>query len=146
MRKESEKTPKGKNDTDHNTITIELDLKTRRSQKATTKWNITEETNWKLYNEILREKPEITTYNEWENRIKDALMRTAGMKTIKTDRKATISKESHRALRKRMKKAKKTFEGECRNNSQHKHETYKQLVKLNIELKTALVRDQREKN
>ena len=136
--------PKGKNETDHNTITVELDLKTRRSQKTITKWNITEETNWKLYNEILSEEPEITTYEEWENRIKEALLRTAGRKTIKTEKKATLSKEC-RAIRKRMKETKRAFERECNDNSQHKHETYKQLVEVNTELKTVLEREQQER-
>ena len=136
--------PKGKNETDHNTILIEIDTKTRKSRKSITKWNISDETKWNMYNEALKAEPEVTTYEEWETRVKEALLKTVGTKTILIDKKPPLSKEN-RILRKRMKEAKKIFEDACRRNSQDKRTTYTQLVKLNIELKTALEKDQKER-
>ena len=93
-----------------------------------------------MYNEALKAEPEVTTYEEWETRTKEALKKTVDTKHIKTNKKPPLSKEN-RILRKRMKEAKNIFEDACRRNSTEKQGTYRQLVKMNIELKTAIFRE-----
>ena len=72
--------PKGIKETDHNTILVEMKIEIKKPIKKVTRWNIKEDTDWKKYNTIIQEPPNINTYEEFGQRINKALEATVGKK------------------------------------------------------------------
>lgn len=125
--------PKGKNETDHNTIIAKFEIPLKKSNKKITTWNINEKTNWDKYNELLENMPTPKNYNELESNIKQALNTVAKKITITTNKKYGLDTESKK-LKQQKKIYKKRFEHECKTNGQNKEKFYKKYIEINKQL------------
>jgi hypothetical protein len=135
--------PKGKNETDHNTIISQFNIPVTTNRPTITRWNIHANTDWKKYNNIISRQPLPQTYNQFESRIYEALTETAGKKTMIYNNKPRISKDS-KELKKQTKNAKKKFEQECKRNGTGKKKLYDKYIELSKKLKTNIEQDIKE--
>ena len=115
--------PKGTNETDHNTILTRINMQIQKHTQKITKWTINEKTDWKRYNEIIKQKPNIEAYDQLENRIIEALNIVAKKKTVTINNKQRLDEKS-KIAKQDAKIAKKRFEKECKEQGAKKTEYY----------------------
>ena len=98
---------KGKEETDHNTITVEIDLQFKNYVKSETIYNTKNKENWKTFNKELISMytaKEAESYTEFEEMVKKAMDKTLKKITIKRGQ----YKPKITELAKQLKKEKKT--------------------------------------
>ena len=78
--------PKGKNETDHNTITVKFNISTKIKGKAKYVWDINKSTDWDLYNKLIENRETIKTYDDLTAAMKQALTHVAKKRKIKEDK------------------------------------------------------------
>ena len=139
---EGQRRPRGKNETDHNTIVYKTEIPQRKQKTEKTIWNINEKTDWTRYNECLKEQGKPRTYRDLENNIHMALETTIGTKTIITNKKPTNSK-AIREQKKITKTRKKEFNRECKENGPNKSYLYKELIKEKTKLRDLIEQEEK---
>ena len=117
---------KGKNETDHNTITVEMKINAPREKTFRTKW----EEGWKKMNEDLqRWRVDILTYDQAEKEIIQILKSTVGQAKIQTDKPWKTETEEIRAAKTAAIKWKKEYKEICRDgNSEQRTESKEKCI------------------
>ena len=118
--------PRGKNETDHNTIIAKFKIQARKNPPRLTTWNIDNQTDWKKYNRQIETIPATGNYQELIAGMKEALNIVAKKKKSQ-NKKRLLSPEAN-FQRKIMKHAKKLFEFECKSNGTEKRERYEAYI------------------
>ena len=104
---------KGK-ESDHNTITVQIEIPRQKEERKIQKWDITENTNWEEVNKHIEEyleRKEGHAYKDLESAIKESLAKKIGKKTItiKDNNRKRETKEI-KDLRKAKKEQRRKFE------------------------------------
>ena len=149
--------PKGKNETDHNTIVVKMDIKDiQRGQDAkNVVWNVkAPKEKWDDFRRILgeqknhlgeiMEKPESmdTRYGEWEKTVWKIGMDTIGRTTIKDGGKEKFS-ENVEKLRKERRMKKKQI-GHA-NDAATRYQLTSECIKIQEDIKEEIAKEKREK-
>ena len=118
---------KGK-ESDHNTITMEVEMPHRKEEKKIQKWDINENTKWEEVNKHIEEQLEQKTghsYKELERAIKDSLTKKIGKKTITIkEKKRKRETKDIKELRKSKKEQRKKFEAADQENKHKELQEY----------------------
>ena len=116
---------KGKKESDHNTISLELQIETQISTSRVTVWNVKDKEGWEKYNEEMlkeneRNPPEM--YSDLERNINIAMQRSIGKITITRGKVKRRENEKTKRLKQEKKEAKKNFNKACKNKSNDRAE------------------------
>ena len=132
---------KGKKETDHNTIIIELDMTIPRERKTIKRWKLNNKEGWKKYNsefqkEVKNKEPR--NYEELQNIISKTLKHTVGEQTITIGGKRIKENETIRQLRETKKAAKKIWEESLKGNREKLTEKYENYFESYNNLQKAI--------
>ena len=106
----------GKNQTDHNTLLMNMKINNPRKPTYRETWKLNNREGWKEFNqEMKKKKPSVETqYNEIESKILDTMEKTVGKVKIRTDKEKKILSEKAKQTKKTKKEAKETFQEACK--------------------------------
>ena len=106
----------GKNQTDHNTLLMNMKINNPRKPTYRETWKLNNREGWKEFNqEMKKKKPSVETqYNEIESKILDTMEKTVGKVKILTDKEKKILSEKAKQTKKTKKEAKETFQEACK--------------------------------
>ena len=138
---------RGSKQSDHNSLSITLDISIAPTKKTISRWKLTNEEGWKTFNEEINKVPQhsIKTYSEAEEIIKDILEKTVGKVRITTNSTNNAKESEHiKALRREMKEKRREFNQATRTNHINKHDRMKEYIQSQIELKEAIEEHHRE--
>lgn len=133
--------PRGKNESDHNTIIAKFKIQADKTTTTIPRWSINKNTNWEKYNEIIEKTRNIKNYEEMTKTMTTALSTVAKKRKIKTDKNkvGTATKEQ----RNNMKEKKKYFNKQCQTNGPNKKQAYDKYIEARKKLQNMLSMDQR---
>ena len=123
---------KGKEESDHNTITIELNLEYKNKVITETIYNTKNKRNWESFNEELAKNYELNepqTYQEFEDLIKRTMEKTLKKVTIKKGQYKPKLTEKAKQLKAEKKLTRKEFEKAPAHQKSTKLDTYVQKQK-----------------
>ena len=123
---------KGKEESDHNTITIELNLEYKNKVITETIYNTKNKRNWESFNEELAKNYELNepqTYQEFEDLIKSTMEKTLKKVTIKKGQYKPKLTEKAKQLKAEKKLTRKEFEKAPAHQKSTKLDTYVQKQK-----------------
>ena len=129
---------KGKKETDHNTILVEIETSKKKETKKIQRWRLNNKEGWKEYNEKIRTNLANTAtsnYEEINKIIKQTLEETVGKRTITTGKKKRRESERTKELKEKKKEAKKRFENTNKEDRNEKRVRLDEYVKCQIELR-----------
>ncbi len=128
---------KGKNESDHNTITATIRVNTPRKPTYIRKWNIKNNEGWKKFNdEITKNAGNIKEYTQFEKALTETLKNTIGETKIRTDKPRKSNNDEIKNKRQRMKSTRQRFEEACKTGSpQTKQKTKEEYIRARKELR-----------
>ena len=135
---------KGKNETDHNTITMTIKINDPRKPKFQERWRLNNKEGWRLFNKTtqLEENKSIITkgtYKQAEKKLKKILQDTIGTKRIRTDKPKRTNNKEIKEARKFMKENRNKFQTACKSASEKiKLETRKEYIESQRKLRTLI--------
>ncbi len=134
---------KGKNETDHNTISMNLRINSPRMATYREQWKINNKQGWRKFNTEMKKEAEKglgnQEYEEAMKKIKQILTKTVGKQKIRTDKPPKPKSKEVDEARTRMKTAKTKFNKACNHaNSEEKQTTKKEYEKAQQNLREAL--------
>ena len=114
---------KGKNETDHNTITMSIAINDPRKPTYQEKWRLNNKEGWKQFNKTIQQeenknKIKNGTYKEAEKTIKEILKNTVGIKRIRTDKPQRTNNKEIKEARKIKKEMRDKFQTACKSGSE----------------------------
>lgn len=135
--------PKGKNETDHNTIIAKFKVQAKKAHKGTMMWEFNNETDWKKYNNEFSKTGNLESYEDLTATIKEALRKVSRKKQVRREKQKTgpLGKQQ----RKIMKEEKKKFEKECRSNGRNKKILYDKYMEARQKLQRMIEADQKKR-
>ena len=125
---------KGKNETDHSTITMTIKINVLRKSKFRERWRLNNKEGWKIFNKTihLEENNSIITkgtYKQAERKLKKILQDTIGTKRIKTNKPKRTNNKENKEARKIMKEKRSKFQTACKSASEkRKVKTRKEYI------------------
>ena len=118
---------KGK-ESDHNTITMQIEIPYQKEEKKIQKWHINENTNWEEVNKHIEDylkRKEGYSYKDLESAIKDSLTKRIGKKTITIkDVKRKRETKEIKELRKAKKEQRRKFDNADKEDKQRELQEY----------------------
>ena len=135
---------KGKNETDHNTITMTTKMNDPRKPKFQERWRLNNKEGWTLFNKTIQleeNKSIITkgTYKQAAKKLKKILQDTIGTKRIRTDKPKRTNNKEIKEARKIMKEKRNKFQTACKSASEkRKVETRKEYIESQRKLRTLI--------
>ncbi len=128
---------KGKNESDHNTITTTIKVNQAKRPKFIKKWNLNNKEGWKEFNQKLEKELSEADwknqqsmqekYNSFEKALKKTLAKTIGESKIRTDKPPKRQSDTIKKLKLERKRTKTTFGEACKNGTPKKKKGTKEL-------------------
>ena len=148
--------PKGKNESDHNTITAKIKVNQAKRPKFVKKWNLRNQEGWKKFNQTIEKeleeagwKNQPTTqerYNTFEETMKETLRKTVGESKIRTDKPPKDKSEARKKLKEERKRTKLFFENTCKNGTpEEKKVAATNYMRAQRELKEKIEEEEKHK-
>ncbi len=141
---------KGKNETDHNTITTSIKINDRRTPKYIERWKTGTNEQWAEYNKRIGEYMKSadlssTNYSKNEEEIRKILKQTIGKTKIRTDKPNKRTTKTTKAIGKMKKQKKKEFHEECKKTEEPNNKLQKknEYIKLQKELRQAIEEEEK---
>ena len=103
---------KGRKESDHNTITLEIDTRIPKTETKTTKWKLDNKQGWIQFNQIMNNRAEELKnmdYQTYINETRKILKQTIGEKTITTGRYSRRETKATKEARNSVKQLKKQY-------------------------------------
>ena len=109
---------KGKKETDHNTMTLTININQPRTPQFRESWKLNNSEGWKKFNEEIKAQAErnpemMNDYNKLENAIISTLETTIGKTKTRTDKPRKPTDENKKKAKLRKKAAKMAFQIAC---------------------------------
>ena len=139
---------KGKTETDHNTIIIELNLNYDEETEIIKRWNTNNKEGWEEYNRELKskyKKNKPQSQEEMQKLITTTMKNTIGELRIRTGGKKIRETDKIRILRKEKNKAKKEYENAIKINRSLIEVKLDKYAKAQNQLRTEIEKNKKEK-
>ena len=136
---------KGKQESDHNTITLSADLRIKKDIKKMKKVCTNNKEGWKQFNYVMKEKHDTApcqNYEELQNRIVETIEETVGIKTITISNNKKWEPPETKELRKNKREARRKLNLAIKKNSIQKQEALNNYQDAQWKLKTNITQNE----
>ena len=138
---------KGKKETDHNTIMLDVNMEIIKENKLIKRWKLNNKEGWKNYNEELQkeyQENEPKSQEELQNLIKKVMKKTIGQVTIKIRNNKMKEKDRIKELRKLKNNTKKEYEHAIKSARENIPEKQQKYFVAQKKLKEEIEKAQKE--
>ena len=132
---------KGKKESDHNTILMEINISTQKEKKILKRWNLDNKEGWSEFNEKLKtryENNDPQTHEELQSTIKSIMKKTVGQTTIRTGSNKPKESSELKQLRIEKKVAHKSYQYALKHNREAIPQKMKNYFKTQKDLKEGI--------
>ena len=132
---------KGKSQSDHNTIVMEINIGVQKEKKTLKRWKLDNKDGWKNFNEEMRKHYENTdpqSQDDLQNTITTIMRKTVGQTVIRTGTNKPKETEEIKLLRTEKKKAKVEYQQALKNNREEVPEKLEKYFKIQKELRAEI--------